>query len=69
MFFAGSFVGRAPPGLHQPQQEALPSTEVATAHPPAPAAFDEPPDVFEWEDPYDADQEASIAIHGMAGFD
>jgi hypothetical protein len=43
---------------------------VAIAHPLAPAAFpDEPPDIVEWEDPYDADHEAAIAIHGMAGFD
>jgi hypothetical protein len=43
---------------------------VAPAHPPAPAAFEDAhPDVLDWEDPYDADQEASIAIHGIASFD
>jgi hypothetical protein len=43
---------------------------VAPAHPPAPAAFeDDLPDVLDWEDPYDADQEASIALHGIASFD
>jgi hypothetical protein len=60
----------APPGIPPPLIAASSPSEVATAHPPAPAApEDEHPDVFDWEDPYDADQEASIAIHGMAGFD
>jgi hypothetical protein len=27
------------------------------------------PDALDWEDPYDADQEASIALHGIACFD
>jgi hypothetical protein len=35
---------------------------VAPAHPVVSLAQEE-------EDPYDADREASIAIHGMAGFD
>jgi hypothetical protein len=43
---------------------------VAPAHPPAPAAFEDThPDVLDWEDPYDADHEASIALHGIASFD
>jgi hypothetical protein len=43
---------------------------VAPAHPLAPAALEDiQPDALEWEDPYDADQEASIAFHGIASFD
>jgi hypothetical protein len=58
------------PGHLQPLIAAPSPSEVAPAHPPAPAApEDEPPDVFDWEDPYDADQEASIAIHGIVSFD
>jgi hypothetical protein len=33
------------------------------------AAYADPPVAVDWEDPYDADHEASIAIHGMAGLD
>jgi Reverse transcriptase (RNA-dependent DNA polymerase) len=60
------------PALSQPQHpvEGPPNVDLVPHHPPAPvAAYADPPVAVDWEDPYDADHEASIAIHGMAGLD
>jgi hypothetical protein len=60
----------APLAPAQPFVAAPSPLAVAPAHPPAPAAFEGThPDALDWEDPYDADQEASIALHGIASFD
>jgi hypothetical protein len=41
---------------------------VEPVHDPAAlAAWEEPPDPVHWDDPYEADHEIAVALHGLAG--